>query len=67
MPRRGRKRKKTRTHVVDADERVTSALRANDELKIPRSLVLRRGKTEGEIGELVADLRRLMRPYTAVK
>lgn len=66
MPRNGRKRKKTRTHVVETDERVTSALRSNDELKIPRSLVIRRGKTEGELVELVSDLRKLMRPYTAV-
>mmetsp|Transcript_26132 Transcript_26132/g.44538 ORF Transcript_26132/g.44538 Transcript_26132/m.44538 type:complete len:453 (-) Transcript_26132:80-1438(-) len=66
MPRRGRKRKKTRTHVVETDERITSALHSNDELKIPRSLVIRRGKTESELVELVADLRKLMRPYTAV-
>lgn len=65
MPRRGRKRKKTRTHVVETDERVTSALHSNDELKIPRSLVIRRGKTESELVELVSDLRKLMRPYTA--
>mmetsp|Transcript_1569 Transcript_1569/g.3369 ORF Transcript_1569/g.3369 Transcript_1569/m.3369 type:complete len:457 (+) Transcript_1569:40-1410(+) len=66
MPRNGRKRKKTRTHVVETDERITSALHSNDELKIPRSLVIRRGKTEGELVELVSDLRKLMRPYTAV-
>lgn len=66
MPSRGRRRKKTRTHVVDTDERITASLHSNDELKIPRSLVIRRGKTESELVELVADLRRLMRPYTAV-
>eukprot|EP00579_Thalassiosira_antarctica_P010656 CAMPEP_0201910738 /NCGR_PEP_ID=MMETSP0903-20130614/1998_1 /ASSEMBLY_ACC=CAM_ASM_000552 /TAXON_ID=420261 /ORGANISM="Thalassiosira antarctica, Strain CCMP982" /LENGTH=449 /DNA_ID=CAMNT_0048445409 /DNA_START=110 /DNA_END=1459 /DNA_ORIENTATION=- len=66
MPRQGRKRKKTRTHVVETDERITSALHSNDELKIPRSLVIRRGKCESELVELVSDLRKLMRPYTAV-
>ncbi|KAL3801317.1 hypothetical protein ACHAW5_002232 [Stephanodiscus triporus] len=66
MPRRGRHRKKTRTHVVATDERITSALHSNDALKVPRSLVIRRGKTEGELVELVTDLRKLMRPYTAL-
>jgi len=66
MPRRGRKRKKTRTHVVETDERILGALQSNDELKTPRSLVIRRGKVESELIELVSDLRRLMRPYTAV-
>ncbi len=40
MPRRGRKRKKTRTHVVETDERIRGALASQDELKIPRSLVV---------------------------
>jgi hypothetical protein len=40
MPRRGRKRKKTRTHVVDTDERIKGALLSQDENKIPRSLVV---------------------------
>ena len=66
MPRRGRKRKKTRTHVVDTDERIRGGLISNDELKLPRSLVIRRGKVESELTELVTDLRKLMRPYTAV-
>jgi len=66
MPRRGRKRKKTRTHVQPTDERITSALQSSTELKIPRSLIIRRGKTESELIELVNDLRKLMRPYTAL-
>ena len=66
MPRRGRKRKKTRTHVVDTDDRIRGGLLSNDELKIPRSLVIRRGKVESELTELVTDIRKLMRPYTAV-
>jgi ribosome biogenesis protein SSF1/2 len=39
---------------------------SNDELKIPRSLVIRRGRVESELTELVTDIRKLMRPYTAV-
>ncbi|KAL7484415.1 hypothetical protein ACHAW6_010053 [Cyclotella cf. meneghiniana] len=66
MPRRGRKRKKTRTHVVETDDRIRGALLSQDELKIPRSLVIRRGKVESELVELVGDLRKLLRPYTAV-
>jgi ribosome biogenesis protein SSF1/2 len=65
MPKKGRKRKKTRTHVVE-DERHAGALLSQDELKIPRSLIIRRGKVESELVELVSDLRKLMRPYTAV-
>jgi len=65
MPRRGRKRKKTRTHTI-TDDRHASSLLSQDELKTPRSLVIRRGKAESEVIELVADLRKLMRPYTAL-
>jgi len=34
--------------------------------KVPKSLVIRKGKTAAELGELVTDLRRLMLPFTAV-
>ena len=40
MPRRGRARKKTRTHVVENDH-AASALSSQDESKIPRSVVVR--------------------------
>lgn len=65
MPRRGRKRKKTRTHVVE-NEAVASALSTQEELKVPRSLVVRRGKVESEVVELVHDLRNMMMPHTAL-
>mmetsp|Transcript_14635 Transcript_14635/g.22178 ORF Transcript_14635/g.22178 Transcript_14635/m.22178 type:complete len:425 (+) Transcript_14635:124-1398(+) len=65
MPRRGRNRKKTRTHVVE-DETVASALTGKSEEKIPRSLVVRRGKVESEVVELVSDIRKLMSPHTAM-
>lgn len=66
MPRRGRKRKKTRTHVVE-NNLTASALSTQDELKIPKSLVVRRGKVESEVLELIHDIRNLMMPYTALK
>jgi ribosome biogenesis protein SSF1/2 len=66
MPKVGRRRKKNRTHVVE-NEAPQSALTAKkEELKVPKSLVIRRGKTAPEVGELVADLRHLMLPYTAL-
>lgn len=39
MPRKGRKRKKTRTHVVE-DLSAQSALASSDALKIPKSAVV---------------------------
>ena len=43
MPKRGRNRKKTRTHVVQDDSNVggVSALTSAESLKVPRSLVVR--------------------------
>jgi ribosome biogenesis protein SSF1/2 len=68
MPQRGHGRKKTRTHVAldDNGKAPKSALKEQEELKVPKSLVIRRGKTEQEVGELVEDLRKLMLPYTAL-
>jgi ribosome biogenesis protein SSF1/2 len=68
MPKRGRSRKKNRTHVA-ADEGggASSALDGgNGDHKVPKSLIMRRGKTALEIGELVHDMRRIMQPYTAL-
>lgn len=65
MPRKGRRRKKTRTHVVE-NEAVASALVTQEEMKIPHSLVVRCGKVESEVVELISDLRNLMMPYTAL-
>jgi ribosome biogenesis protein SSF1/2 len=69
MPRRGRSRKKSRTHVDDAkNAQARSALKDDEGAKVPRSIVFRRGKkrTEPEVGELVHDVRHLMAPYTAL-
>ena len=63
MPKRGRRRKKTHTHVPN-DENVAGNL-ANT-VKVPKSLIIRRGKCESVVADLVADLRRLMMPFTAL-
>lgn len=66
MPRRGNTRKKRRTHVVE-DESAKSALVSNDpSQKIPKSVVVRRGKVESEVNELIDDIRRMMMPHTAL-
>ena len=41
MPRAGSRRKKTRTHVVD-NEGAQSALASNENLKVPKSLIVSR-------------------------
>lgn len=67
MPKRGRKRKKTRTHVVEAEATAAaSSLTSSEEKKVPKSLVIKRGKTAPELGDLIQDVRKLMMPYTAV-
>jgi ribosome biogenesis protein SSF1/2 len=66
MPKVGRKRKKTRTHLV-IDEKVNSSLTTTAVL--PKSFVLQHGGDENEVelGQLVGDVRLLMAPYTALK
>ncbi|KAA0160312.1 hypothetical protein FNF28_05508 [Cafeteria roenbergensis] len=59
MPRRGGKRIKARTHVPPPVE--------EEEGKLPKSFILRRGKGDKTIGTLVQDMRRMMSPYTAAK
>lgn len=67
MPKRGRRRKKSRTHVPpEKQENAASALESSEESKLPKSLVIRRGKTAQEVVDLVDDLRQLMLPYTAL-
>jgi ribosome biogenesis protein SSF1/2 len=64
MPKKGRKRKKTRTHAADP-ENVAGTLATQEGAKVPKSLIIRRGKCEAVVGDLVQDLRKLMMPYTA--
>ena len=60
MPKRGRSRKKNRTHAPATPDGGASTE------KVPKSLIVRRGKTCNEMNELVNDLRRMMLPYTAM-
>lgn len=71
MPRRGRTRKKTRTHITEDEktqaEGAKSALKSNaTDLKTPRSVITRRGDVPNEVCDLITDLRKLMMPYTAL-
>ena len=65
MPKRGRKRKKTHTHAAN-DENVAGTLMNTDLVKVPKSLIIRRGKCESVVTDLIQDLRKLMMPYTAL-
>ena len=72
MPRRGSKRKKTRTHQGDAPVGATvlTAQGSQEALNkeqsdIPRSIVAKGSKVIPQVGELVRDLRKLMDPHTA--
>ena len=72
MPRRGGKRKKTRTHALGAPEGATvvgsdgkaEGLTTQD---IPKSIVAKVSKVDGKTAELIMDIRKLMGPYTASK
>eukprot|EP00536_Pseudo-nitzschia_multiseries_P005980 jgi/Psemu1/324143/estExt_fgenesh1_pg.C_1220004 len=65
MPKRGRRRKKTHTHVAN-EENVAGTLSNSEVVKVPKSLIIRRGKCESVVTDLIQDLRRLMMPYTAM-
>jgi len=56
MPRRGGKRRKTRTHII-----------AEDDEKVPKSMVVRQGRVGRGISGLVQDMRQVMLPYTALR
>jgi len=70
MPRKGNKRKKTRTHVNEDEVRRAQSVLNDGTHKaannIPQSAVFKRGKVVPEVNELVSDLREMMRPYTAL-
>uniref|UniRef100_A0A7S3DYG7 Brix domain-containing protein n=1 Tax=Entomoneis paludosa TaxID=265537 RepID=A0A7S3DYG7_9STRA len=54
-----KKSRKKRTHVPEDGTDGSGS-------KVPKSLVIRRGKTAAEVSELVQDLRHMMMPYTAI-
>jgi ribosome biogenesis protein SSF1/2 len=66
MPKRGRKRKKTQTHAANAENVAGTLTNSDDVVKVPKSLVIRRGKCEAVVTDLVHDLRQLMMPFTAM-
>ncbi|EEC47622.1 predicted protein [Phaeodactylum tricornutum CCAP 1055/1] len=66
MPKQGRRRKKTRTHVSGEDAGAQASTALEETRKVPKSLVIRRGKTSPQVGELVQDLRQVLLPYTAL-
>ena len=61
MPRRGRRRKKTKTHVLPPEESEDART------KIPRTIVVKRGRVGRSVEALVADMRMVMQPNTAMK
>jgi len=71
MPRKGNRRKKTRTH--DANSVPQGAVSYSEEFKerkevddsIPRSIVAKSSKVAPMVGSLVKDIRKMMGPYTA--
>ena len=60
MPKSGGRRKKTRTHVEDAQ-----ALEEHN--SAPKSFIIKRGDVGIFLKELLGNLRELMYPYTASK
>lgn len=62
MPRRGRRRKKTRTHVNPVDESRVPGARPT-----PRTIVIKRGRVGNAVEALVGDLRTVLQPNTATK
>ena len=50
--------------MADA-ENVAGTLSTAEDLKVPKSLIIRRGKTEAVVADLIQDLRKMMMPYTA--
>ena len=66
MPKRGSRRKKTKTHEDGTPEGANiggeGASKAND---VPRSLVIRANKVVSDVQDLILELRRVMSPNTA--
>ena len=60
MPYRGGRRTKTRTHTKGAAGEAEAALALGAGERVPRSFVLRRGKVDGAVRQLVADVREMM-------
>eukprot|EP01084_Bolivina_argentea_P177672 307245_1 len=63
MPRQGRKRRKTRTHVKARPE--DGANTEENTYNPPKSFIVRHGRVGPEVSRLVTDLRAVFSPYTA--
>ncbi|GAA5887147.1 hypothetical protein JCM6882_009463 [Rhodosporidiobolus microsporus] len=64
MPRKGTKRRKTRTHVKPTDP--SSGGPANA-AKTPKSFVVKSGTVGGSVAQLTKDVRRVLEPNTATR
>ena len=60
MPYQGNKRKKSRTHKASTDSALGSE-------KIPKTFVVRRGKVDKVVREMVENFRDVMMPHTAAR
>eukprot|EP00940_MAST-03C_sp_MAST-3C-sp2_P001305 g1305.t1 len=58
MPRRGGRRKKTKTHIVPNEHAVK---------KVPKSFVVKHGRVGHGVASLVKDMRKVMMPHTALR
>ncbi|GAA6003887.1 Brix domain-containing protein [Rhodotorula paludigena] len=63
MPRKGSKRRKTRTHVKPA----ANADTATGHAKVPKSFVVQSGTVGGSASQLTKDVRRVLEPNTATR
>eukprot|EP00639_Heterosigma_akashiwo_P013198 CAMPEP_0206364894 /NCGR_PEP_ID=MMETSP0294-20121207/2505_1 /ASSEMBLY_ACC=CAM_ASM_000327 /TAXON_ID=39354 /ORGANISM="Heterosigma akashiwo, Strain CCMP2393" /LENGTH=438 /DNA_ID=CAMNT_0053810609 /DNA_START=20 /DNA_END=1336 /DNA_ORIENTATION=+ len=63
MPKKGGKRRKRRTHASAAPK----GAQIEGEEKVPRSFVFKNKKVSQYVQQLIADLRQVMAPYTALK
>ncbi|GAA5858089.1 hypothetical protein JCM8547_005648 [Rhodosporidiobolus lusitaniae] len=70
MPRKGSKRRKTRTHVrpaANAPSAGTSASGGSAASKTPKSFVVKSGTVGGSVAQLTKDVRRVLEPNTATR
>ena len=76
MPKKGGKRKKTKTHAKGIPEGATilqtaggsneaNEVLAEKSLNVPRTIVAKASKVSTYVAELIRDIRKLMAPYTA--
>ena len=67
MPYRGGRRQKKRTQKKNGAEDEAEAALALGAARVPRSFVLRRGRVDGGVRQLVADVRQMMQPHTPAR